>query len=45
MAEDRMGHRAGEEEKTKMIWTIFEYTAVIVAIYITYKALGHLSND
>ena len=40
-----MGHRACKKEKTKMIWTILEFMAVIVAIYITYKALNYLAND
>jgi len=41
-----MGHRTCQKEKEKkMIWNILEFMAVIVAIYVTYKAIDYLAKD
>ena len=41
-----MGHRARkEEEEEEMIWQILHWAGVIVAIYISYKAIDCLARD
>ena len=41
-----MGHRACRKEKEKtMIWTILHWVMVIVAVYLTYRAIDYLAND